>query len=432
MPRIALALLLLTPAFAQRKGTTPPRPTPLAIASNSQLTLDGGDIHNQSFALSKCIGDWFVLPNDAYASLDLQTATPAPPMTLDIRWFGKAVNHVINAENNTDLTGDHVAFFLTMHGQPPYDLAVKPRGDQAVTVTVVRMDDHDLEARFTSAAEKLRVSGSVVIHRDALPAPRMTGVYGDCDNVIHDKMYGAQSRSPSGCEVRFESDVRRAIHQSMQRVIAGFTSAGWTLDRPPELKPIVSAARNTEKNPFQTSFTSNGDYSLEFRMSPQNPQFQAYQRQTDALMEKLKANPSGGFQELARAGYAMQGATRVKVTANINLASTAITNFHSEHTVLDVPGAAYAVASAHAQAPTGGGEGSSMDVALAVFGNWAPAAIEKDSDGGELISLKANFTPGAPTLSVQNLRIRVEANAELARRVFGQIDYAPLQSLLRH
>jgi hypothetical protein len=434
--RTALLLLFLfSAAHGQRKGSPPPtRPAPIAIASSSQIVVDGGDIHNETFPLTRAEGDWFVTANDAHAALTLKTVPPKPPVTLHISWFGKQASHVINEENNTDQTGDHVTFALYMNGGAPYNLAAKPGGDQAVTVTVTRMDDHDLEARISGAANALRINGAVSLHRDALPARPATGSYGACDNVIYDKMYGAQSRSPSECEVRLDSDVRRAIHQSLQKVMSHFRSNGWIVEEEPGLKPITSNARGSEKNPFRIDFTSSGSYRVLLKMDPATAQYQAHAKKIEQLMEKMRndATRAAAFEEFQRAAYEAKNATEVKIDVTINMLSAGIANFRSEHTVLNLPGASYAVFSAHSQAPTGGGIENSQDRAIALVGAWSPAAIEKHSDGGERIDVKAAFDKSAPLLAVQNVLIRVEANSELAQSVLRQVDFAPLAALLRH
>jgi hypothetical protein len=424
-----LLSLLTVPAPAQRRG-----PAPIAIASTSQLTVDGGQIRNETFSLSQAQGDWFVTANDAHASLTLKTAAPKPPVTLDVRWFGKQPSRVINAGNNTDMTGDRVTFMLLMNGQEPYNIAAKPRGDDSITVTVTRMDDHDLEARIVGAAEKLRINATVSLHRDALPSRPMTATYGACEPVIYDKMYGAQSRSPSECEVRFESDVYRAIRQSLDRVMAWFRTADWVVTKESEPKPIVSAARGTEKNPFRLDFTSNGAYSVIARMNPASAQSQAYRKQFEDLMQKLQGRggvDAAALQDIQSVGYQTKGATEVNIGVSINPPSAGLANFKGEHTMLNVPGSAYAVFSAHAQAATGGGIDASEDRALILLGAWEPAAIQKQSDGGEQISIKPAFDKSASMLSVQTIVIRINANQELVRNILRQIDLTPLQALLR-
>ena len=170
----------------------------------------------------------------------------------------QAATHTIKEENNTDQTGDHVTFLLQMEGSAPPNIAVKPGGEQAITVTVSRLDDHDLETRISGAAESVRIEGTISLHRDAVPTRITTGTYTNCDNTLYDKMYGAQNRSPSECEAKFHTDVRHAIHQSLARAMGALRGAEWIVEKEPWLKPIRARARSTEKNPFRIDFAGGG------------------------------------------------------------------------------------------------------------------------------------------------------------------------------
>jgi hypothetical protein len=68
-------------------------------------------------------------------SLTLKSAAPRPPLTLEIGWFGRQPTRVINSDNNTD-------------------------------VAIARLDDHDLEARISGVADKLRINATISLHRD--------------------------------------------------------------------------------------------------------------------------------------------------------------------------------------------------------------------------------------------------------------------------
>src|SRR5512140_2390313 len=86
------------PSRAAGQHTTPAR---VAITSDSQITLDGGGFKNETFPLRAAEGDWFVLPNDAHATLDLKSGGGAGPVVLQLQWDGKQTEQVINAEDNT-------------------------------------------------------------------------------------------------------------------------------------------------------------------------------------------------------------------------------------------------------------------------------------------------------------------------------------------
>src|SRR5579883_2278163 len=181
----SLALLILlaaTSLFGQRRAAPPAT----AVTSDTRIAINGGE----SLTLPQVHGDWFSTPTDAHVSVDLQGTTARLSLQLD----GLNATQIINRENNTDAGGSHVSFFWH---SPGHD--VSPHGSDAITVQVEHLDDRDFEGRLSGTAEGVTFTGSIHLHRDNPPPPKLTGKYGDCDNVIHDKLALAQNRSPSDC-----------------------------------------------------------------------------------------------------------------------------------------------------------------------------------------------------------------------------------------
>jgi hypothetical protein len=225
-----------------------PAPRPAAapsVVSTSDITLDNGsDFQAARFPLGFTNGDWYATGTDAYASLTLETKSPQP-VRLDLQWNGPAPRQTINAGNNKDL-GASQSFFLTMTGEGIYNLRSSFGATDSVTVTIGTITDHDLDATIDgriSANVKLRnpvltIKGTIHLHRDAVPPRIVTGTYGDCDAVIHDKYVGAEVRSPSGCEVKFDADVRAAFARVFAGIPRAFPSTGWNVTMP-AMAPIV-------------------------------------------------------------------------------------------------------------------------------------------------------------------------------------------------
>jgi hypothetical protein len=117
------------------------------------------------------------------------------------------------------------------------------------------------------------------------------------------------------------------------------------------------------------------------------------------------------------------------VSVGINALSHEFVSFVAAHTVLQVPGAAYAVASAQVQAASGGSE-SAATATFIFLGKWAPATFEKNRDGSERARIKSAVDPAAPVLSLQTVVIRIECNAYLRDVLLKHLDLAALRSLL--
>ncbi len=417
LARCLCILTLAAPVAAQRRGTPPPKSAP---TSDTRITVNG----TETFTLPQVAGDWFATAADAHVSIRLMGAAAR----LDLQLDGLNATQTITAENDSDLGGAHVGFFWH---SPGHD--VKPRGADAITVRVSHIDDRDFEARLSGAAEGVALAGTIHLHREASPAALLTGSYGECDNVIHDKFAMAQNRSPSDCEVKFDHMVREALDQALQPVARFLQAREWTVVKQSQVKTITNIARHTERTPYRLDSAPEGVFAIEFQST--GSAMAQYRQRMAALTERIAAEirsgkAGGSMEEVTKTGYEMQGATRLRVSAAVNVPSVGIVSFGGGHTALQIPGAAYALSVSHVQAATGGGADNSHDESVILLGNWSAPAFQPDSDGGEHISVKAVLDNSA-TLTVQNIVIRIQANPANARQAAAQIDFVWLNRLLQ-
>jgi len=407
-----------------------------AVTSTSSLMVDGGDFRKSTFALTAIRGDWFVTPKDASVTLTLSTPPGPSAAKLEIAWNGTAPQHVIDAQANT-MVGGEATFFLTLPGAN-----CRPGHDSAVTVRVATLTSLDIDAHLSGSIScedkpSLVIDGSVRVHRDVAPAPQLSGTYIDCDPTIYDKLIGAEFRSPSECEIKFEADMRRTIYKAFQPVLDSFTANGWILDPLPPAKPITGVGRKLAKDPFRPDFTTNNRLQFHLHLDLSGAEKDRYDKamadfsvRTGEVLKSL--NPAASTQlqkDIERFAHEQAGATKIDIGVNINYPGAGETNFSTEHTVRQQPGTVYAIHMADAQLPTGGASG--QDTSYLFLGAWGPPTITK-AGAGETLHMAANFNRSISTLAVQNITIRIMANAALADTVMKTIDYTALQSLLHH
>jgi hypothetical protein len=417
--RLTLCLcvsLVAVPAIGQRRTAPPPK---AAATSDTRITVNG----SEAFTLPQMAGDWFATPSDAHVAIRLNGASAR----LDLQLDGRNPTQTLTAENDSDLGGAHVGFFWH---SPGHD--VRPRGSEAITVQVVRLDDTDFEGRLSGSAEGVALSGSIHLHREAPPAAKLTGSFGDCDNVIHDKFALAQNRSPSDCEVKFDRMVRDTIDQALRPVARFWTGREWTVVKQSPVKPITNLARRTEQAPYRLDSAPEGVYAIEFQLT--GAAMTEYQHRLSALSDRIAAEigsgkPGASMQEVTKFGYEMEGATRLRVSVSINAPSVGIASYSGGHAPLQIPGAAFATAISHVPAATGGGPDNSHDESVILLGTWSAPAVQPQGDGGEHISVKGALN-NAAALTVQNIVIRIQANPANARQAAAQIDLALLDRLL--
>jgi hypothetical protein len=396
-------------------------PASAAIVSETKITAN-----DRTLNLTTAFGDWFVTPNDAHAGLTLSSGSGPNINQLTIEWDGKADTHTITA------SGGAGAFYLRL-GAPAHQ-SIHPAGADSIQISVIKIDDLNLEANISGAATgttPFKISGTIKLHRDAANYP-VSGTWLNCDPVVHDKFAGAQNRSASDCEVKFDLHVRQALAQAFAPVVAEFSTGDWTQTRQANMGPVDSLSRKTEKLLFRFDPSSlAGAFRLEFRVKANSAQAQRNDAALQALSKKMAEvmkNPAAfpDYQaQLTETTRASEGSSVIAITVSVNAESIAIENFKGNFTDAKLPGGAYLVSVPYAQAHTGGDITASHEVTYAFFGPWSPAT------GTQRVTVKGALKPGAPTLFIQNICVEIQANPELAKKVAGLIDVNALQQLLQ-
>jgi len=417
---------LLPPAFSA------------TIVSESRITVTGGVFAGETFTLPRVNGDWFVTPGDAHAGLTLRpAATAAHQGTFNIEWDGKGAAQTINAGNN-DQVNNNQQFAFYLHFLAPYNQTVQPRGADAINITIVKMDDLNLEANISgtaTGAAPVGITGVVKIHRDTSDQ-KLSGAYGNCDPGIHDKLVGAEWRSPSECEGKFDRWIREALPGPFARVEAALTQGDWEETRKPKFNPITSIARRSESNPYNLQSSQDGLIRFQFQLRPGSEQEKRNKAAVEAVTQKMAdamksvAAAEAFTAELTRATHAAEGSGKTAVTIGINAGSFGIVNFQGTYTASQIPGAGYSLTVPYVQSRGGGDIGGSHETTYVFLGVWAPATSTKSGGSDTNIAVKASLNPKAPTLSVQNIWVEIQANAELAQKVIALIDWTALKQLL--
>jgi hypothetical protein len=408
-----------------------------AIPSESQITISGTGIPGETFSLPRAYGDWFLSAADGHASLTLLTAVNAVhQVKLSLEWNGAGLTETINAVNNNAGAHNRFSFYVTLSGGGAYNQTAWPRGADAMTITVTKMDDKVLEATISGSVTgngQLKIFGFLKLHRLAGPG-LVTGSLGDCDAKIYDKLAGAEWRSPSACEVKFDARVRQGLVPVVAPVVARLAQTGWVEIKKPKLDPLDAIARHSEKEPYKLESSHDGAFLFSLTLQADAPIYQRFSKTSNDAMQKAAEQMKAGGAVTAMgaaedAARAMQENTTIVIGILINEASTGIYNFKGGHTVTPLASGGYAIEVPHAQAATGGGEDASQRATYVFFGAWAPPGRSSSATGPENIQVKGTLNPGN-LMAVQNVRIRIEADTALAQQVIKLIDWNALQTLM--
>jgi hypothetical protein len=273
-------------------------------------------------------------------------------------------------------------------------------------------------------------------------AAQTTGTFGNCDPQIHDKLVGAEWRSPSDCEVKFDAYVRKGLTATLQPVIDSLTAHDWGVTGEVELQSLTSIPRHTENKPFQLAeqqMHQGGAFFVTLGLDKNSPISAQYDQPVQAAMAKFGAalksmNAADGVaaqNALTDATKAEIEHTEIHISISINLGGVGIPNFKGGHTVWQLPSGGFAVSAPYVQAPTGGDVSAAQGVTYVFLGPFTPPSAAGPGTGDENIQVKGSLSSApAKLLSAQNICIRIQTGTDLAKQVIQMIDWNAIKSLL--
>ena len=273
-------------------------------------------------------------------------------------------------------------------------------------------------------------------------AGQTTGTFGSCDPVIHDKLVGAEWRSPSECEVKFDAYVRSGLTTALQPVIDNLSSHNWSVTHQVELQSLTSIPRHTETKPYQLDeqqMHQSGPFYVELNLGNNAPIFQQYDQPVQAAMQKFgEALKSQNVADMTAAQNTLQAATKaaaehatIRISVFINSGSVEVSSFKGGHTVATLPGIGFAVSAPFVQAPTGGDISAAQRVTYVFLGSFTPPKPTGAATGDEDIQVKGSLSSApAKLLSVQNICIRIQTGTELAQQIITLVDWSALKGLM--
>ena len=415
---LLVALGLAMTALAQKNTIT--------ATGENYIEINSLKIKKQRIEFNKITADWFVTANNSHCAITFKGPYDTRELTLAIEWSGKKDEYVIT--NETSHAGDRSGdFLLSSPDKDTYGdgLGAHPEGDQQVIVKVEKISDENITGNITGFISDnkdiIKINGHFSLAKKAAkPTTKSTpATFKDCDNVIHDKLTGAQFRSPTDCEVKYDLEVKSAFQKAFEKVVSVFQNNHWLIKKITTLDPVTGVPRAFDNSSFL------GDYNIELEVGPENDQYASYNKSYQELL-------NGGSQDIKKIQdfmKQMNGAIRIKIYARVNSTYSSITIFKGGHKMLKAPGAAYVIESSYVQSAGGGGIDDSINADFIYVGNWNAPVITKNSEGGEEIKVPPVIKPGTG-LAVKNISIRIECNSELAQQILKGMDFSKLTSLL--
>jgi len=445
-------LLAFATACANAAAAPPP------VVSNSTVTISGPGMGGASRTCSLPFmnnfankGDWYVLPNDAHAAFFVADKALYSQCRADILLNGAQKTFTITSAN--DLASGHKTDLelsvMVGDGRSSKTFSTTDPGD-AVTVTVTRMDMLTFEATFSGTmteigmmernghdAHRVTVSGSISLRRASAPAPISAGNWTGCDPIVHDWLNQAQNRASSDCEVKFDHHLQTALDAAFAPMESALTASQWQIVNKPDPSVLfLSAPRGSEGEPFHGQ-----GFKLTLAANPNSAQGQqaiAAANTPDPMMVKMmELMKAGNYTEAAELGKQLDAkmksaqpppSTRFAVQVSFNYPAREFINFHGAFSTSALPGGG-TVFDLPAMQPLSGGSGGDPGTWV-LLGPWSqPTATHLDGETTKVVA-KAQMTPSAPRLSVQNIAVYLNCDRTLATTAIQAIDWSQLRALV--
>jgi hypothetical protein len=458
VPLISGAVLAFATAFAAAAAAPPP------VVSASTVTISGPGIGGATKTISLPFmnnyagkGDWYVTSNDAHAAFFVADQSPfaaagnSTHATVDLLLNGTGKTFLITPDSShpsvhkTDLAFD----VIVGDGRSGLKFSTVDPGDQ-VTVTVTKMDMLSFEATFSGTltevgmmerngheSHRVKVSGSISLHRASAPAPINAGNWVDCDPIVHDWLNQAQDRASSDCEVKFDHHLQVALNAAFTPMENALTASQWMIVNKPDPNVLfLSAPRGSEKEPFHGQ-----GFKLTMAVNPNSAQGQQAMAAANTpdplmvkMMELLKAGKYAEAQELQKQLDAKQKSappppsSRFTVQVSINFSGREFINFHGAFSTSALSGGG-TVLYLPAMQGLGGGSGGDPGTWV-LLGSWSqPTATHLDGETTK-VTTKAQMNPSAPRLSIQNIAVYFNCDQALATKAIQQINWSQLRALM--
>jgi hypothetical protein len=403
------------------------------LSGENYVVLNGHGLVNKKIAFTSASADWYVTENDGHGTVLLRGPFDTRNVMLNLEWDGKKERYVINNDTRHDShrLGD---FTLTMPDKDVYGdgLNAYPSGDQEIVIKIDKVTTDHVNGTISGAIsqnnDKISVTGQFGLMRKPVIQKSSTSAsFKEYDNVIHDKLIGAQFRSPTESEVKYDLFVKSAFIDAFKPATEFLAGKSWTISTSTDLTPSTGMPRSFLNDQWP-------GFELKMQMDHSAPAYQESVKKTEELSAEMTKHANDDqfkplMEKAKQLGYETNGATIINISGQINSDGNHLSNFKGDCKVLTIPGIDYIIQIPHAQALGGGGEENSLAVTQVFLGTWK-RSIKKDADGSQEIVVTPSYKKNVDHLSVKNIVIRIECSRELAEEIIKKMDLQKLKAVL--
>lgn len=387
---------------------------------------------------TKAYGDWFIKPGDGSATIYLESKTDDKDAKMDIGWNGTEKQQIIPHYP----TANNFRFFVYREETPGnyFNAFTQNEEGDETTITIQQMDASTLsfiiEGHMSLGRNQQKtLSGKIILHKD--PDKKITtDRFGDCDPVVYNQIPGAEFRSPSDCEIKFDAYLNEQFLKAVTKPVTNyFISLGYQQHLLGG-KPLSRVYWKTETKFYTgiygivlekrdiTDLLSNGDMDIVDSLTNDEKSKGNTQPDMSVLLPKAQKI----YEEEAE-----NSPGKLKISCEINVGGTYL--FGGSFLLLKHPEAAFIVqAGKRIDETAGSGSFSGIAVlpgyTIIGIGRFNPPSIQQYFEKTNKVVLHPVYNKGASHLSIQNILIRIDATHDLSNKILELIDWNRLNEMI--
>ncbi|MGB7547211.1 MAG: hypothetical protein WBM14_05645 [Terracidiphilus sp.] len=365
----------------------------------------------------------------------LEIAVESAGPSVEVRHVGGLVGDAPN----------RVMYYQEPYGPPYsgeyYKLEIAGDDDSAV-MEILELTDTNLKLKIkgTGTLGERRDHGTSTVTFEAVINLRRTPfvklppsqVFGEtCDPTLYDRTAGAEYRSPTDCETKFERHIGYAMVAAVKPVTAEFEKGGWHVGHDftgePRTDRGIGIIRKQQR--YRLGLKGVGDLELRKRADDDEAGYQ------QSRQEEAKTKCSDDSAGLMKAFMALQTELKsndyIAVYWDINSPPVVADSisYKKPLTMYTVAAGGLAFSTNDADENADGEVKLSPNETFVYLGPVKQTTV-KNSDGSSTLSIRPTFDPKAPALAVQDIKIMIECAPDLAAQVVKTLDFQKLQELI--
>lgn len=257
-------------------------------------------------------------------------------------------------------------------------------------------------------------------------------VFGEaCDPTLYDRLAGAEFRSPTDCEIKFERHVRHEFADAVKPVADQYEKLGWNVLQQPSPEPRTDRGIGLARNQKTYGLTLGAGSFLQLQRRSNEDEAEFKEQRQQEIQTKYANDLDRQIKETMALATDLKADDQIDLSLSINYPPVApdTISFMKPLTTYPVGGGGLAFSTNDADDNADGQTTLSPNKTFLYLGPVKQTTV-KNSDGSSTMSIRPAFDRKAPALAAQVVKVTIECKPELAAQVLAKLDVQKLQELV--